>query len=178
MTHGRIASASVGVHFAEPIINNMTTTPYRSMAVPAFCTRAPISTVFIGLSGYRFACVTLVDVPQQNCRDDRGCQSNSCTDSGDQREFVCKCVTSDAEHLGAKRVGGRAATVAAPARVLSAACAAVPGTETDMAAATWLRYMAVPMLPRTAIPRAPPSSELVSKIDEAAPARSEAQRRP
>jgi len=35
-----------------------------------------------------------------------------------------------------------------------------------------LRYTTVPMLPRIAIPSAPPSSELVSEIADAAPARS------
>jgi hypothetical protein len=49
--------------FDEPIMNYMSTTPYRSMAVPILCSCANFNFVNL-LSGYRFGCITLVDVLQ------------------------------------------------------------------------------------------------------------------
>src|SRR5207248_2709084 len=57
--------------------------------------------------------------------------------------------------------GSRSATANAPPSVPRAALAASGGTPGGMALATRLRYRVVPMLPRIAMPSAPPSSELV-----------------
>src|SRR5215208_3751336 len=66
--------------------------------------------------------------------------------------------------------GSRSATLTAPPKVSLAASARPDGTPSGKAPAASLRYTAVPMLPKTAIPKAPPNSALVSEIPEAAPA--------
>src|SRR6266849_2708301 len=80
-----------------------------------------------------------------------------------------RAVASSAAPSGS---GSCSAAASAPPSVLRASCAASGGTPAGRESAILLRYKAVPALPRIAMPSAPPSSEPVSEIADAAPARS------
>ncbi len=60
----------------------------------------------------------------------------------------------------------------APPRLSSAVLCASGGIPIGIVLVNSVRYMVVPILPMTAMPRAPPSSPVVSEIADAAPARS------
>ena len=81
---------------------------------------------------------------------------------------VCAARVSSAPSGG---VSSPAATTAPPS-VARAASAAWTGTPVGSASPSIIRYIATPMLPKIAMPSAPPNSALVSEIADAAPARS------
>jgi Aldehyde dehydrogenase family len=69
-------------------------------------------------------------------------------------------------------LGSRPATSTAPARVCCAASCPLGEMPAGIVLANSVRYTAVPTLPKTAMPSAPPSSPVVSEIADAAPVRS------
>ena len=76
------------------------------------------------------------------------------------------------DQAGAGCPGSRPAAVTAPPRVPRAAASAAGGVPAGAEAARVERYAAMPMLPSTAMPSAPPNSDVVSATAAAAPARS------
>ena len=67
--------------------------------------------------------------------------------------------------------GSRSATATAPPSVFRATSTTSGGTPFGIVSVIRLRYTAVPILPRIAMPSSPPNSDAVSEIAAAAPAR-------